>query len=130
VVINPYFDWGIDRPPRRPYYETVIYEAHVRGLTMRNPEVPEELRGTYAGLMHPSVIDHLHRIGMTAVELMPVQYYLDDHHLVTRGQCNYWGYNTIGFSPPTPGMPRGDRPASRSKSSRPWSRRCTRPASR
>jgi len=97
---------------------------------MRHPEVPVELRGTYAGLAHPVVIDHLHRIGVTAVELMPVQHYLDDHHLVARGQANYWGYNTIGFSHPTLGMPPGARPASRSKSSRPWSRRCTRPASR
>ncbi len=63
VVISPYFDWGADRPPCRPYHETVIYEAHVRRLTMRHPEVPEELRGTYAGLMHPTVIDHLLRIG-------------------------------------------------------------------
>jgi isoamylase len=72
VVVNPYFDWRRDRPPRRPYHETVIYEAHVRGLTMRHPEVPVELRGTYAGLMHPAVIDHLARMGVTAVELMPV----------------------------------------------------------
>jgi glycogen operon protein len=100
VVISPYFDWGADRPPCRPYHETVIYEAHVRGLTMRHPEVPEELRGTYAGLTHPAVIDHLLRIGVTAVELMPVQHYLDDHHLVARGLRNYWGYHTIGFLAP------------------------------
>jgi glycogen operon protein len=103
VVISPYFDWGVDRPPRRPYHETVIYEGHVRGLTMRHPEVPVELRGTYAGLIHPAVIDHLHRIGVTAVELMPVQHYLDDHRLVARGLCNYWGYNTIGFFAPHAG---------------------------
>jgi isoamylase len=103
VVINPYFDWGRDRPPCRPYHETVIYEAHVRGLTMRHPEVPVELRGTYAGLIHPEVIDHLTRIGVTAVELMPVHHYLDDHHLVVSGKRNYWGYNTIGFFAPHAG---------------------------
>jgi glycogen operon protein len=103
VVISPYFDWGTDRPLRRPYHESVIYEAHVRGLTMRHPEVPVELRGTYAGLAHPAVMEHLHRIGVTAVELMPVQHYLDDHHLVARGQGNYWGYNTIGFFAPHAG---------------------------
>jgi glycogen operon protein len=103
VVINPYFDWGRDQPPCRPYHETIIYEAHVRGLTMRHPEVPVELRGTYAGLMHPEVIDHLTRIGVTAVELMPVHHYLDDHHLVMRGKRNYWGYNTIGFFAPHAG---------------------------
>jgi glycogen operon protein len=103
VVISPYFDWGTDRPLCRPYHETVIYEAHVRGLTMRHPEVPIELRGTYAGLAHPAVIEHLHRIGVTAVELMPVHHYLDDHHLVAREQANYWGYNTIGFFAPHAG---------------------------
>ena len=100
VVINPFFDWADDRAPRIPYHETVIYEAHVRGLTMRHPDVPAELRGTYAGLAHPAVIEHLARLGVTAVELMPVHQFVPEHTLVTRGLSNYWGYNTIGFLAP------------------------------
>ncbi|MEW9530312.1 glycogen debranching protein GlgX [Microbispora sp. NPDC049125] len=100
VVINPFFEWGNDRPPRTPYHETVIYEAHVRGLTMRHPQVPEEQRGTYAGLAHPAVIDHLVSIGVTAVELMPVHQFLPEHALVARGLTNYWGYNTIAYLAP------------------------------
>jgi len=100
VVINPFFDWGNDRPPNIPYHETIIYEAHVRGLTLRHPEVPEHQRGTYAGLAHPAVIAHLQRIGVTAVELMPVHQFVSEHSLVTRGLSNYWGYNTIGFLAP------------------------------
>ncbi|MBO0776160.1 MAG: glycogen debranching enzyme, partial [Actinobacteria bacterium] len=78
VVVNPYFDWDIDRPPRTPYDETVIYEAHVRGLTRLHPEVPEAERGTYRGLAHPAVIGHLQRLGVTAVELMPVHQFVSD----------------------------------------------------
>ena len=100
VVVNPFFDWGDDRPPRVPYHETVIYEAHVRGLTMRHPDVPERLRGTYAGLGHPSVVGHLRDLGVTAVELMPVHQFVHDGHLAERGLRNYWGYNTIGFFAP------------------------------
>jgi glycogen operon protein len=100
VVVSPYFDWGNDRPPRTPYHETVIYEAHVKGLTYRNPAVPEDLRGTYAGLGHPATIDYLAGLGVTAVELMPVHQFVQDHHLVERGLSNYWGYNTIGFFAP------------------------------
>ena len=100
VVINPYFDWADDRAPRTPYHETVIYEAHVRGLTLRNPEVPEELRGSYAGLASPPVIEHLTRLGVTAVELMPVHQFVPEQPLVARGLTNYWGYNTIGFFAP------------------------------
>ncbi len=100
VVINPYFDWGDDRPPRIPYHETLIYEAHVRGLTMRHPDVPPEQRGTYAGLAHPAVIDHLTRLGVTAVELMPVHQCVPEPALVRRGLTNYWGYNTIAFLAP------------------------------
>ena len=100
VVINPYFDWGDDRPPRTPYHETLIYEAHVRGLTMRHPEVPAEQRGSYAGLAHPAVIDHLTRLGVTAVELMPVHQCVPEPALVRRGLTNYWGYNTIAFLAP------------------------------
>jgi isoamylase len=100
IVINPFFDWGNDRPPRIPYHETVIYEAHVRGLTLRHPEVPLHQRGTYAGLSHPAVIEHLKRIGVTAVELLPVHQFVPEQALVSRGLTNYWGYNTIGFLAP------------------------------
>jgi isoamylase len=100
VVINPYFDWADDRPPRTPYHETLIYEAHVRGLTLRHPEVPAEQRGSYAGLAHPAVIEHLTRLGVTAVELMPVHQCVPEPGLVRRGLTNYWGYNTIAFLAP------------------------------
>jgi isoamylase len=100
VVINPYFDWADDRQPRTPYHETLIYEAHVRGLTLRHPEVSAELRGSYAGLGSPAVIAHLTRLGVTAVELMPVHQYVPEQLLVERGLTNYWGYNTIGFLAP------------------------------
>ncbi|WP_137873350.1 glycogen debranching protein GlgX [Rhodococcus sp. Q] len=100
VVINPYFDWQSDRAPRRPYHETVIYEAHVKGMTATHPGVPEELRGTYAGLAHPAVIDHLTSLGVTAIELMPVHQFLHDQILIDQGLRNYWGYNTFGFLAP------------------------------
>ncbi|MFJ4835890.1 glycogen debranching protein GlgX [Streptomyces sp. NPDC088747] len=100
VVTDPFFGWGDDRPPMRPYAETVIYEAHVRGLTQTHPEVPAELRGTYAGLAHPAVIEHLTSLGVTAVELMPVHQFVQDGFLRDRGLSNYWGYNTIGFFAP------------------------------
>jgi glycogen operon protein len=100
VVVNPFFDWGTDRAPRIPYHETVIYEAHVRGLTMQHPELPDELRGTYTGLAHPVMIEHYKRMGITAVELMPVHEFLNDHHLQEKGLSNYWGYNTIAFLAP------------------------------
>ncbi len=100
VVVNPYFDWDIDRPPRTPYDETVIYEAHVRGLTRLHPDLPESERGSYRGLAHPAVISHLRRLGVTAVELMPVHQFVSDSVLAERGLSNYWGYNTIGFFAP------------------------------
>ncbi|BDZ43409.1 hypothetical protein GCM10025865_27080 [Paraoerskovia sediminicola] len=100
VVINPFFDWGHDRPPGHDYHDSVIYEAHVRGLTMQHPDVPEELRGTYAGIAHPAIIDHLSGLGITAIELMPVHQFVNDPHLVEKGLSNYWGYNTIGFFAP------------------------------
>ncbi|MEV5508392.1 glycogen debranching protein GlgX [Streptomyces orinoci] len=100
VVVNPYFDWGDDRPPRTDYHRTVIYEAHVKGLTMLHPALPEEVRGTYAGLTHPAVLEHLTELGVTALELMPVHQFVQDHRLVDSGLANYWGYNTIGFFAP------------------------------
>jgi isoamylase len=100
VVVNPFFDWAGDRAPRTPYADSVIYEAHVKGMTQQHPEVPPEIRGTYAGMAHPAVIAHLQRLGVTAVELMPVHQFVHDGHLVERGQRNYWGYNTIGFFAP------------------------------
>jgi glycogen operon protein len=99
-VVESAFSWGDDRPPRVPWHETVIYELHVRGFTRQHPEVPPALRGTYAGLACTPVIDHIKRLGVTTVELMPVHSFLDDRHLVDRGQRNYWGYNTIGFFAP------------------------------
>ena len=100
VVINPFFDWGVDRPPGHPYADTVIYETHVKGMTWQHPEIPEALRGTYAGMAHPVVIDHLNALGITAVELMPVHHFVNDSVLVDKGLSNYWGYNTIGFFAP------------------------------
>ncbi|MFC4945336.1 glycogen debranching protein GlgX [Pseudonocardia sp. GCM10023141] len=100
VVVNPYFDWGSDRAPRIPYHETVIYEAHVKGLTIAHPDIPEPLRGTYTGLAHPVMIDHFRQLGVTAVELMPVHEFLNDHHLQEKGLSNYWGYNTVAFLAP------------------------------
>jgi len=100
VVVNPYFDWGHDRPPQREYHESVIYEAHVRGLTKLHPAVPEEIRGTYSAMAHPAIIEHLVELGVTAVELMPVHQFVHDHSLADKGLTNYWGYNTIGFFAP------------------------------
>jgi glycogen operon protein len=100
VVTNPWFEWGDDRPLRTPWHETVLYECHVKGLTMRHPAVPENLRGTYAGMAHPAVIEHLQRLGVTAVELMPVHQFIHDHYLEDKGLRNYWGYNSIGFFAP------------------------------
>ena len=100
VVINPFFDWGMDRPPRTRYADSVIYETHVKGMTQLHPELPDNLRGTYAGMAHPVIIEHLTRLGVTAVELMPVHHFVNDSFLVDKGLANYWGYNTIGFFAP------------------------------
>ncbi len=102
VVIDDSFPWGDDRHPRTPLHQSVIYELHVGGFTMLHPELPEPLRGTYAGLASPPVIDYLLSLGVTAVELLPVHQYVDDRQLVERGLRNYWGYNTIGFFAPDP----------------------------
>jgi glycogen operon protein len=100
VVVNPFFDWSDDRAPRIDYHRTVLYEAHVKGLTMLHPDLPREIRGTYAALAHPAVIEHLVEIGVTALELMPVHQFVTDHRLMDEGLANYWGYNTIGFFAP------------------------------
>jgi glycogen operon protein len=103
VVANPYFDWAGDRLLATPWHETVIYEVHVKGFTERHPGIPPDLRGKYAALSHPVVVEHLHRLGVTAVELMPIHHFVHDHHLVERGLRNYWGYNSIGYLAPYSG---------------------------
>jgi glycogen operon protein len=100
VVVDSRFRWGQDRPLRIPWHETVIYETHVKGLTMRHPDIPPELRGTYAGLAHPAIVGHLKALGVTAVELLPVHQFVADRHLVEAGRTNYWGYNSIGYFAP------------------------------
>ncbi|MGI8424445.1 MAG: glycogen debranching protein GlgX [Chloroflexota bacterium] len=100
VVTEPEFSWGDDRPPRTPWPSTVIYEAHVRGLTNCHPEIPERLRGTYAGMADHRMIDYLRGLGVTALELMPVHHFVHDKQLVDRGLRNYWGYNSIGYFAP------------------------------
>jgi isoamylase len=102
VVIDPAFTWGKDKPLNIPFDRTVIYEAHVRGLTIRHPEIPENIRGTYSGLAHPVMIKYLKELGVTAVELLPVHHFVFDKHLIEKGLTNYWGYNTIGFFAPEP----------------------------
>ncbi len=99
-VVDPAFTWGDDRPPRVPWHDTVIYEAHVRGLTLRHPGVPPQLRGTYSGLATAPMIEHYQRLGITALELMPVHAFVDDRTLLEKGLRNYWGYNTVGFFAP------------------------------
>ncbi|WP_284979003.1 glycogen debranching protein GlgX [Arthrobacter sp. fls2-241-R2A-200] len=100
VVTNPFFDWDGDKLLKIPYHKSVIYEAHVKGLTQLHPEIPEEQRGTYAGVAHPAVISHLQKLGVTAIELMPVHQFVNDGILQDKGLSNYWGYNTIGFFAP------------------------------
>ncbi|MBC8068254.1 MAG: glycogen debranching protein GlgX [Deltaproteobacteria bacterium] len=100
IVVNPWFDWADDRHPRTSWHETVIYEAHVRGLTQLHPDVPAHMRGTYAALAWPPVVEYLQRLGVTAVELQPVHHFLHEHSLGERGLRNYWGYNSIGFLAP------------------------------
>ncbi len=100
VVVDPYFDWRNDSQLRIPWHETIIYELHVKGFTMLHPEIPEDLRGTYAGLAHPAAIEYLSKLGITSVELMPIHHSVGDRHLQARGLTNYWGYNSIGFFAP------------------------------
>jgi isoamylase len=100
VVVDPTFAWGDDRAPKIPWNRTVIYECHVKGMTMRHPDVPEYLRGTYLGLCTDVIVDHLKSLGVTTVELLPVHHFVDDRMLVDRGLRNYWGYNSIGYFAP------------------------------
>ena len=100
AVVNPYFDWGNDQHPNISYHDSVIYEAHVRGMTNLNLDVPPVIRGTYAGLAYPSVIEYLRKLGVTAIELMPIHQFVNDSFLQEKGLSNYWGYNTIGFFAP------------------------------
>jgi isoamylase len=102
MVVDPSFDWQGETRPHHVWHETVIYEAHVRGMTMSHPDVPEPLRGTYAGIASPPIIEHLQKLGITAIELMPVHHFVQDRHLLDRGLRNYWGYNTLGFFAPEP----------------------------
>jgi glycogen operon protein len=100
VVINPFFDWGHDRRPNTPWHKTVVYETHVKGFTKTHPGIPEQLRGTYAGMAHPVAVNYLKGLGVTAVELLPVHQFVQDSSLTDRGLRNYWGYNSIGYLAP------------------------------
>jgi isoamylase len=100
IVVDPAFSWGGDVHPRTPWHKTLIYELHVKGFTKRHPDIPEELRGTYAGMAHPAAIDYLRSLGVTAVELLPVHQFISGKHLTDQGLTNYWGYNSIGFFAP------------------------------
>jgi isoamylase len=100
VVVDPGFDWEDVRQPRTPWSDTIIYETHVRGFTKLHPEVPEHLRGTYAGLASDEAVSYLHSLGVSAVELLPVHHFIDEHHLIAKGLRNYWGYSSIGFFAP------------------------------
>ena len=97
IVIDNAFDWEDDKPLGAAWHSTVIYEAHVKGLTMTHPDVPDEIRGTYAAIASKPIIDYLKNLGVTAIELIPIQYFADDRHLQEKGLHNYWGYNTLGF---------------------------------
>ncbi len=100
VVVDPAFTWGDDRPPHTPWHKTIIYEVHVKGFTTRHPDVPRNSRGTYSGLASPAAVAHLKRLGVTAIELLPVHHSVPEKHLRDRGLTNYWGYNSIGFFAP------------------------------
>jgi glycogen operon protein len=100
VVIDGHFDWGDDHPPRIPMHQSVIYETHVKGFTATHPDIPEEIRGTYAALAHPVTINYLKELGITAIELLPIHHFITDRHLQDKGLTNYWGYNSIGFFAP------------------------------
>jgi isoamylase len=103
VVVRDDFDWATDRPPAVAWPDAVIYEVHVRGFTMQHPDIPQQLRGTYAGLAHPAAVEHLTKLGVTTLELMPVHHFVSEPALLRRGLSNYWGYNTLGFFAPHAG---------------------------
>src|SRR5687768_9002472 len=100
VVIDDNFDWQGDKAPKVPYHNSIIYETHLKGFTKMHPQIPKEIQGTYAGMAHPVTIDYLKKLGITAVELLPVHHFVADWHLVQKGLTNYWGYNSIGFFAP------------------------------
>lgn len=100
VVVDPTFDWGNDKAPKTPYYKSIIYETHVKGFTQLHPDIPDEIRGTFAALAHPVTVQYLRDLGITAIELMPVHHFVRDSYLIEKGLTNYWGYNTIGFFAP------------------------------
>ena len=110
VVVNPFFDWGDDRSPNIPDEESVIYECHVKGMTQTHPDIPENLRGTYAGMAHPAMIEYLSDLGVTSIELLPVHQFLQDDRLRDLGLRNYWGYNTFGFFAPEHNYSASDKP--------------------
>jgi isoamylase len=112
LVVDPRFDWAGDRNPNLPFHELIVYEAHLRGLTIQHPELPEELRGTYLGMCHPAIINYLKELNITAVELMPIHAFVDDQFLLDKGLRNYWGYNTVGFFAPHPRYRCGSVPGS------------------
>jgi glycogen operon protein len=120
MVVDTAFTWGGDRQLRTPWSQTVIYEVHVKGFTARHPDVPKHLRGTYAGFVSPAALRHLKNLGVTAVELLPVQQFVADKYLVERGLTNYWGYNSIGFFAPDSPLRLARRTRPRSTSSRRW----------
>jgi isoamylase len=109
VVVDNAFDWQADRPPHVPWSETIVYEAHVKGISMRHPDVPPEQRGTYLGLASPPIVEHLKSLGITAVELLPIHQFVEDKFLLDRGLNNYWGYNSIGFFAPNARYASADR---------------------
>ncbi|MEO0815149.1 MAG: alpha-amylase family glycosyl hydrolase, partial [Myxococcota bacterium] len=109
VVVDSSFPWGSDRFPRTPWNKTLIYECHVKGMTMQHPEVPEELRGTYLGLASEPIIEHLKALGVTAIELLPVHHSVSERFLADKGLSNYWGYNSLGYFAPDPRFASGDR---------------------
>ena len=111
VVYQPYFDWSGDRKLQIPWHETVIYETHVKGLSVLHPDIPDELRGTYAGMAHPAVVDYLRELGITAVELMPIHHFIHPKHLVDQGMRNYWGYDSIAYFAPHSEYSSDERPA-------------------
>jgi len=109
VVIDDQFDWGDDRPPNVPWSETIVYETHVKGISMRHPDVPEELRGTYLGVASEPIVEHMRSLGVTAIEFLPVHHFFDDRFLLDKGLANYWGYNSIGYFAPVARFATGDR---------------------